>query len=272
MDAHALVRDLYRYIQEDPYSFSKLVSVPININAHEMQDGKSIAITLEDNFTDEVRLFLTGKIRSFFDELDVIYSGPYRHSPHVRFFLNFNADKELLRIQAQPTNGIIEIVPGEYAITSSTDRNPILSISGDGNPIKQFPSYGNRGVFLLYDPTAKIGGVADTDSLFEEMAAIEDMIEDLTERGCTEFMFGYAGHDPFRPIAYYSNLTTKLIDLPNKFSFDTRTGEIGPYQATEDVTLETRLNEKTSHRRGQHVYRTFCVYKPIQADTLQWVF
>lgn len=85
-----------------------------------------------------------------------------------------NADKaKAQRIKAEPHDGNIEIVQREFAVTSSADKNPVLSTSGIG------PCRG----LLIYDPFARVGGVAHVDTQYSELAAVKNIVDKLKELG-----------------------------------------------------------------------------------------
>ena len=161
------------------------------------------------------------------------------------------------KFKAQPTEGNIQVLQGEYAITKADDPNPILSTFGLDSCVG----------LLLYDPEVKCGGLAHVDYESEIVNVFNEMLEKLKKFGGKKFKFGYTPNIDLMRKEYgikgrCQDLISEEFELPEDFSFDTRDGKIYPWRNSFDPTLEMRSEEKTNHRLEEHILKHFCVYEP----------
>jgi len=217
------------------------------ISVSNMPDRKRISIACRDDNSIKT-------ISKFLDENGIIYDISIGNL--TCFYLYPNAKRELLEIKAQPTEGNIQVLQGEYAITKADDPNPILSTFGLGSCVG----------LLLYDPEVKCGGLAHVDYDSQIMNVFNEIIKKLEKFGGKEFEFGYTPNiDPMRKEyeikERHRDLISEEFELPEAFSFDTRDGEIYPWRNSFDPTLEKRL-EKIDYRIQEHISKHFCVYEP----------
>jgi len=196
------------------------------------------------------------KLTGFLDKLGAVYSHEKWYPGYVydsTFIIYQNADKRLLELRAQPSEGNVQVLQGEYAVTHSGDQNPILSTQ----------ALASCAGVLLYDPEVKAGAIAHIDYAFETPETIEEMIRKLGTLGAKNFVFGKTGN-----VEFVSGITKKYgdrfkreLELPRAFSFDTRDGKLYPFMEAEDPTLEKRLS-RISHRLDENVTPTFLTYYP----------
>ncbi len=140
-----------------------------------------------------------------------------------------NFDDKALNMKAIPSqDGKIEIVRGEYAVTSANDKNPILSTVG----------WENDGLILMYDPTTQIGALARIDgkvpdSIKEYIPTAEKMLKDLEALGVNKKNLVVKGRnlDLFFKEGLPNMLGLHAIreKLPFKFNFNTETGNTESY-------------------------------------------
>ncbi len=140
-----------------------------------------------------------------------------------------NFDEKALSMKAIPSqDGKIEIVRGEYAITSAKDDNPILSTV----------SWENDELILMYDPITRTGALARIDGKVsdynkEYVPTAEKMLKDLEVLGVNKKNLIVRGRnlDLFFKEGLPNMLGLPAIreKLPSKFNFNTKTGKIGAY-------------------------------------------
>lgn len=205
---------------------------------------------------------LMNDVLSFLNEKGEVYSSHHYEYSDPEIIIYPDADKDLLSIQAQPTEGNVQIIQGEYALTNAKDPNPVLSTFGIGSCTG----------LLLYDPENKIGGIAHVDFWQKICETLGEMKEELDRQGAGNLVFGRSSNiDPmieeYQIMRNYGDKISEKIELPTEFSFDTRTGEIGSYQPSEDPTLEKRMGEKTQHRLEGYITRCFPVYRSTPSTT-----
>ena len=165
---------------------------------------------------------LLGKGKIFTEEFD------YTGLP-IEVYAYPNFDKKALDMKAIPSqDGKIEIVRGEYAITSANDNNPLLSTV----------SWENDELILMYDPKTKIGALARIDGnipdYFKEyVPTVEKMLKDLEALGVDKKNLIIKGRnlDLFFKEGLPNMLGLPAIrkELPSKFNFNTKTGKIEDY-------------------------------------------
>jgi len=214
-----------------------------------LSDGKRLMIVSYDRSSTE-------KVQSFLDKEELVYSVS-NNSFYDSIYIYPNANKGLLGIQAQPSEGNVQILQGEYAITHANDPNPILSTFGIDSCVG----------LLLFNPHLRLGSVAHVDYSHEVVPTLKKMLEELDTFGAQKLLFGRTPNiDPMTEsygiLSKWSDRFYDKIKLPRKFSFDTRTGVVGQYQTSEDPTLNKRIQEKTHHRLEEHITICFPVYRP----------
>ena len=165
---------------------------------------------------------LLGKRKIFTEEFD--YTGL---PTEVYAYPNF--DKKALNMKVIPSqDGKIEIVRGEYAITSAKDNNPILSTV----------SWENDELILMYDPNTKIGGLAHIDGNIpdyfkERLPTTDELLKKLEALGVDKNNVIVMGRN--LPLSFKEGLPNMLglpairEELPSKFNFNTKTGKIEAY-------------------------------------------
>lgn len=227
------------------------------------------------------------KISEFLEKRKVKYES--KDSPCITFVIRYRENKEFLEnlAKAEPTDGNVQIVSGEYAITHERDANPVLSTQGLGL---------GTGL-LLYDVEKGIGGVANTNET-DATHVFNEMLEKLEKMGGEMFVLGLTPDvDPYQRqfmleklsggkliVSRELNIVDKKtesrtfikkhrlfaeIGLPSEFSFDTRTGSIYQHiMGSSDPTLEIR-QEKARYMMGklenQLGGKCTCVYEPRMA-------
>lgn len=211
-------------------------------------DSKRIGISLYEDK-------LTQNIIDLLDKKGLVYAVYVYDDYPTKISVYPNANKDLLYTQAQPTQGNVQIVQGEYAVTNSTDQNPILSTFGIDSCVG----------LLLFDPKLKLGSVAHVDYSHEIEPTLEEMIDILDRYGAHKLIFGRTSNiDPLKEqyliLPKYSHRFSKRIELPKAFSFDTRKGTIDPYTFSADPTFNRRINEKTDYRMEGYITRCFPIY------------
>lgn len=253
-ELHSGSKDVLRIIAKDKNTNPDL-TIPGRVLQCEMYpDGKRMSI---NSWTDDA----TKNVLEFMDESDLVFSFSKSDVPPSSFRVYPNANKELLSVQAKPGEGNIRVIQGEYAITSSTDPNPVLSTFAISTCVG----------LLLYDPKAKVGAIAHVDYHHTIPETFDEMVNGLRKIGGKQFISGYTNNiEPLWKNGIVKKYAREIVDeleLPREFSFDTRTGDISQYRMTNDPTFEKRAMEKTPHRGEELIDKTFCIYKPIQLQT-----
>ncbi|MEM4326007.1 MAG: hypothetical protein QXU40_01775 [Candidatus Pacearchaeota archaeon] len=239
-------KNVYRLRRKKDINHNSIISGQLLCSV-DLYDGRLVVVSYDDG--------LTHIVQSFLDREGLTNSVLDGSPTHI--YIYPNANKELLGIQAQPTQGNVQIIQGEYAITHANDPNPILSTFGIASCVG----------LLLYDPQLKLGGIAHVDFKNQVIPTLRKMLEELDVFDAQKLVFGRTPNiDPiirdWGIMPRYGGRFFSEIELPEKFSFDTRTGVVGPYQPSEDPTLDKRMGEKTDHRFKEHIRLCFPVYRP----------
>ncbi len=114
----------------------------------------------------------------------------------------------LLKLKARPENGVVQVVEGEYAITTASDPNPILSCDAVAATLL-FPKSASRTALLVH---------WNLDGDDNEALRIYEEINSFLDGG----EIGY-------------------VNFTRGFSFDTRTGRVLPFIKSNDPSLEERI-------------------------------
>lgn len=205
----------------------------------EAADGQLVTIALSgtifdfhansEDLNDELKQLVAAELEA----RDMLYCDVGTSLTGIRAYPGASAKEvAILETKAAPRDGNVEVLQSEYAITSFEDPNTKLSTSGIVTC---------KGI-LAYDGEVGVGGLAHVfEGTGEEEA--NALLQQLEAQDGESFLVGLTdtvGQHLRRYLQTEKEEVNRMIELPHEFTFDTETGELSPYESSEDPTLADR--------------------------------
>ncbi len=272
-----------RVVWEPPDQFRLYVDQPdgkrrAEILAMKYRPNQSLLISVTNlNLIPAVKEVLVERNIYFHESFSESDAGTWRN-----FYLYPDISQEdgsILNTLARPTNGVLEILPGEYAITTrisdvttvSTRRSEIMDPLGQSEPMAFWDK--ENGYLIvgrtkdlhsraeLYQTAMKILAQLGTQKIQVFWGTME--IDEETFDWDYPHLSSKIKYPPpfhilkdFHMSTFANGLTAdEIIYVPSSFSFDTVAGKLRAFKETDDPTLHDRqLRFRVSGQNGMLIY------------------